>query len=498
MTSSSTRLTSAGKKPTKRRRGEKSSTRKGGDFEAKMYAFFETELKEGRLGINPAWSEIFRKKGYYSKDRSGDIVFDISIEVTRPGAAGYMYVFFIECKDYGKAIPVDDVEEFWAKVTQVSGLNAKAIFSTTAAFQQSALRVAASKGMGVLRYFSDATFKWELQRSPAASLTPGQAGDIVQITKALSLDAFKPLVFDFFAESGTILTSSPWDFFRALLIPDIAADVTLGDALLARPKDLTRIPFITLGAIEEVATEALDAVGYAGGVVPLELICEREAARSNLQVIEVSRPDGIPQSVLASITFAPPVISLFPQDVEYSPRARFTLAHELGHYQLGHGQYMRAEVCEADDLEQDDAGDLSTSDIARLEWQANCYASCILMPRAAFTAAFRMCLVESGIKDRGFGQLYLDQQPCNVRAFYTVASELGLQFRVSKTAVRLRLAQLGLLVEARKHRPFRSCVGEVMREMLDVRGLALNPAPHSVPPSPPTCEMPEVPHPPKI
>lgn len=209
-----------------------------------MYAFFEAELKAGGLGLNPEWSRIFRKKGYYSKDRGSDIIFDISIEVTRPDAIGYMYVFFIECKDYDKAVPVDDVEEFWAKVAQVSGLNAKAIFATTSAFQQSARRVAASKGMGVLRSFPDATFKWELQRSPSASLTPGQAGDIVQITKALSVDGFEPRVFDFFAEVGSILTSSPWDFFRAMVIPDIASDVTLGDALLARPTGLTRVPFV--------------------------------------------------------------------------------------------------------------------------------------------------------------------------------------------------------------------------------------------------------------
>lgn len=441
----------------------RSTTKKGDDFEAKMYALFAAELKAGALGLNPDWSTIFRKKGYYSKDRGSDIIFDISIEVTRPGANGYMFVCFIECKDYGKAIPVDDVEEFWAKVSQVSGVNAKAIFATTSAFQQSARRVAASKGMGVLRSFPDATFKWELQRSPSASLAPGQAGDIVQITKALSVDGFEPRVFDFFAEVGTILTSSPWDFFRAMLIPDIASDVTLGDALLARPSFLTRVPFIDSADIESAVAELLAAVNYKRGIVPLGDVCDHVAGQTGLTVLRSERPAGMPESVLGAITFQPPVIELFPQDVEYAARARFTLAHELGHHQLGHGRYMHREVCEAEDLEPEGVDELSTSDVARLEWQANRYASCILMPKVAFTKAFRTFVIESGINDRGFGPLYLDHQPCNVRAFFTIASQLMVEFKVSKTAVRLRLVQLGLLVDGRKRQPSMMSLGNVMR-----------------------------------
>lgn len=209
--------------------------------------------------------------------------------------------------------------------------------------------------------------------------------------------------------------------------------------------------------------ELLAAANYKRGVVPLGEVCDYVAGQTGLTVSRTERPAGMPESVLGAITFQPPVIELFPQDVEYAARARFTLAHELGHHQLGHGRYMYREVCEAEDLESEGVDELSTSDIARLEWQANRYASCILMPKAAFINAFRAFLIESGINDRGFGPLYLDHQPCNIRAFFTIASQLMVEFKVSKTAVRLRLVQLGLLIDKRKRQSSMMSLGNVMR-----------------------------------
>jgi hypothetical protein len=438
----------AGVEPGKGAAKKRSSTRKGDDFETRMYAFFSAEVKRGAMGVNAAWSKVFRKKGYYSRDRGKVIVFDVSIEVTRPGESDPMLIFIIECKDYGTSIPVDDVEEFHSKLGQVAGVNVKGIIASTTAFQQSARSFAASKKMGVVRIFADASFKWVLQRSPAASIAPGLGSNIATISKALSINDFEAKVFDFFAEAGGLLTNSPWDFMVALATQG-SGENEVEHALASRPRSLTRVAFVEREYIESVADAALVSIGYRGGAVALETLCEMESTRSGLTVSRVERAGDVPKTVLACITFEPPVISLFPQDVEYTARARFTLAHELGHHQLGHGKYMRREFCEAEDFEQEDTGQLDVSDMARLEWQANQYASCLLMPKSAFVAAFRKHLVASEIPDRGFGAFYLDDQPCNNQAFFVVASKLMLEFGVSKTAVRLRLMQLGLLVDER-------------------------------------------------
>ena len=56
-----------------------------------------------------------------------------------------------ECKDYAGSIPVDDVEEFWAKLTQIAGANVKGCMVITGGIQESALTFARAKGIAVIR-----------------------------------------------------------------------------------------------------------------------------------------------------------------------------------------------------------------------------------------------------------------------------------------------------------------------------------------------------------
>jgi hypothetical protein len=52
------------------------------------------------------------------------------------------------------------------------------------------------------------------------------------------------------------------------------------------------------------------------------------------------------------------------------------------------------------------------------------------------------------IRNRGHGFLYLDSQPVNYQLVQYVLHDLSEHFSVTKTAVRLRLLSLGLLVDA--------------------------------------------------
>jgi Zn-dependent peptidase ImmA (M78 family) len=51
--------------------------------------------------------------------------------------------------------------------------------------------------------------------------------------------------------------------------------------------------------------------------------------------------------------------------------------------------------------------------------------------------------------DRGFGLLFVDTQPINLRTYYTVTDTLCARFGVSRTALKLRLQKLGLLNDSR-------------------------------------------------
>jgi len=128
---------------------------KGSHFEDRVFNAIKDELVSERLGLLPNSCQIFRKKKYYSKNRKADIELDISIEVFLPNAPNWSFLWAIECKDYKGALPVNDVEEFHAKIQQIAGDNVKATLILSGALQKSALEYCKSLGIGVVRLLSD-------------------------------------------------------------------------------------------------------------------------------------------------------------------------------------------------------------------------------------------------------------------------------------------------------------------------------------------------------
>jgi hypothetical protein len=136
------------------------TTKKGDAFENKAYEAIKLELSEKRLGIMPECAKLFTKKAYYSRDRDANIIVDLSIEVTLPGADTYSFLWLWECKDYGKSVPVDDLEEFYAKIQQIAGVNVKGTLITNGTLQKSALNYAKAKGIGVARLLPHNQITW--------------------------------------------------------------------------------------------------------------------------------------------------------------------------------------------------------------------------------------------------------------------------------------------------------------------------------------------------
>ena len=83
-----------------------------------------------------------------------------------------------------------------------------------------------------------------------------------------------------------------------------------------------------------------------------------------------------------------------------------------------------------------------------MEWQANNFASFLLLPRGQFTADFFTVVETLELKDRGFGVLYLDEQACNLQNFFRVTDALKRKYNVSREVVKLRLKKMGLLNES--------------------------------------------------
>jgi hypothetical protein len=184
-----------------------STTAKGDAFEERVFAQLQGELAKGALGLIPECCRIFRKKGYHSRDRNSPIEFDVSIEVFRPGADAFSLLWLWECKDYAGAVPVDDVEEFWAKVQQVAGVNVKAGFAASGELSRGAISFARSKGMAVIRVRTEYIEEIDWTIGLTRSFDPAPKRKKLQPVNVLTLD----LGAD---------TYDCWeDFVRALLQP---------------------------------------------------------------------------------------------------------------------------------------------------------------------------------------------------------------------------------------------------------------------------------------
>ncbi|MFM9884027.1 MAG: ImmA/IrrE family metallo-endopeptidase [Burkholderiales bacterium] len=429
----------------------RSTTRKGNALERQIRDLFQTEIDADRFWAKKKNCKVFWKKGYYSKDRGTEIIFDVSIEVYLPGAREYSSLVLIECKNYEHRVPVDDVEEFYAKVQQVAAANAKAVIASTASFQSGAREFAKSKGMGLIRYFSPNNFKWELKRSPSATARTTSAEEAELVGFALAQEHFRSLAFDLYLQSPVRNTNSLWDFFEDLMLDSALTPEQARRVANPRSKLTNQVPFYEKDDLESTGIETLAALGYDGGEVDLELLCARESTRTGL-VVETGIPSpepNAPTPVLGRILFDPLVIQVYAGSSVNRGRDRFTLAHELAHHLLDHGRYLVRESCDDNDFVLRRSTAVDGSDVARMEFQANFLAASLLMPWTYVTEDFHRLSRTLEITGKGFGPLYVDDQPCNLQNFETVTGRLMEKYGVSRTAAKIRLESMGLLRDAR-------------------------------------------------
>jgi Zn-dependent peptidase ImmA (M78 family) len=431
------------------------TTKKGDELELAIFNLFKAQIESDRFFATKECCRIFHRKGYYSRDRETEIIFDVSIEISMPGATEYSILVVIECKNYSGSVPVNDVEEFFTKVEQIGQANTKAIFISSAALQSGALTYCRSKRMGVARYFKAEDLKWELQRSASVSYFGNSAIDDAEVYAGLTRPDYKSSVFEFFLQSPNTSTNSVWTFLEDLLQDGLETDHPIRKLRGPRPRRPDGVPFMGASNLELQAHEALYLAGLNDEYADLDLLCARHPRTQGLKLqrIRVNAVEA-EQRPLGRITFDPLTIELFETAGSAAGRDRFTLAHELGHLLLGHGRFLKAEWRDdADDEGLESIHDDGTA-LKRMEYQANYFASCLLMPREPFVAAFAEELRLRGLHDKGFGPLFVDTQECNLNNYHAVTARLMKRFGVSRQAVAIRLTGLKLLKDVRQAKPY--------------------------------------------
>lgn len=215
-----------------------------------------------------------------------------------------------------------------------------------------------------------------------------------------------------------------------------------------------QVPFLPLKEIERSADELLaqysNAHGGLSGAVDVDFVIERVLGL-DLAVIDLKGLLGNPDVLGATVVDQRRVY--VDQSLEPNPgRFAFTLAHEVGHWVL-HRPHLAAhpegsalfDLSEFVEPQPASAGGRKP----RVEWQADQFAACLLMPSK---------LVRTAVQDAFSGRLptwegIQERLRSGVPdpTFIDVAAQViaaGSFDNVSNTAMRIRLLDLKLVVDA--------------------------------------------------
>jgi len=134
------------------------------------------------------------------------------------------------------------------------------------------------------------------------------------------------------------------------------------------------------------------------------------------------------------------------------PRFNFTFAHEIGHLVLHRKLKLKADFDphEISDTKRDliTGKKILRSPRDRIEWQANKFASSILLPRLTVIDAVIEKQQEMDIR-KNTGLIYLEDKYYSRRNYQSVVDSLRQVYQASKTAIEYRLKDLGILIDRR-------------------------------------------------
>lgn len=385
----------------------------GTEFEKKVYHYLEVLLKTEKLpNASSKYSKIFYHKKYICGRSGRAIETDISIETYNPYAGNqeqWSTLIIIECKCYNSKVNISDYDEFRRKLTDISEYGVKGIIVTTKGFSQTNIELAGKEKIALV-VFSDQNFNWLVGR--CLNKYPEQLMPILKGEQSVGLNPISYYEGHFF--------STP----NLLNVLDVAL----------KTRYEYYIPFLSSEELKKKAKEIYQLQPLQTNDVAGEVLAK------NFPMIEV-RYDNLSQGLLGTIDLRNNIITLSEDIISDTNRVHFTLAHEIGHLVL-HRKFLRKEFSSVDDYI--DISILSDKNIKRMEYQANVFASYLLLPERKFYYEVALLFKEYSITK---GRLYLDHQLCNRRNVSLILQRLSRKFQVSQQAIAIRLKNEKLLIE---------------------------------------------------
>lgn len=412
-----------------------STIEKGDELENKFHQYLLAQQSRGDLvyGAYPAdLCKIHNKKKYYCREREANVTFDVVVELYRQGGTSpHLHVVF-ECKNYEGAIPEDKVTDFSDKIGRIFQHAAKGVIVVSSRLQSGAENVAKKRKMGIVKYDEHGI---ETIAERKGGICVEKRFVETQIFK--NQNSVKPLKFSAFHDGNF------YGSIDQLLRGFDSSQSVAGD--LTNDSVTVSVPYIRDEVIRGSAHKLLEKITYKDGVVDLNKICSN--LNIDLQFINHSDQDEDGNSILGSVNFDQKSILIYSHDDKN--RERFTIAHEIGHFYLRHDRYLRSESIVERDLTIRDEKE-SNFNYERLECQANIFAAYLILPKGMFLRKTEEYRRKLGIKNRGHGYIFVDDQPLNYGSYNQLLEYLSSYFEVSKQAIEIQYKKNGMLTDQRK------------------------------------------------
>ena len=390
---------------------------KGDYFENLVFKKLKELIKNQDIPGVSRYNEIFLHKQYASKT-APDVMLnpDITIEVySNSNKETWSNLLVVECKNHGRKIDNSIYREFVGNLSDYPRSGVRGIMVSSAGFTQQVITLAQSDNIALVVLSEQSDWETIIWRK---------------------INSFEQHQFGHKVLTGEASTSYP-------IVYSGNSFVTVSDLLQECGIPMSKalhIPFMEDNVICKKVEDILQNTKYLIKENFIDCCFSLIAPNYKFDFVEMQ------EDCLGKCDFKEHVITINSSLSKH--RQNFTIAHELGHIAL-HSSIVE-NLFSIEDRESDKNTIISKSIYGRMEYQANTFASYLLMPNIPFMAEVNKLFKENWITT---GRLYHDYQPCNIRDCNVVVGALSTKFNVSQEAVIVRLKRATLYIEGERCNP---------------------------------------------
>ena len=390
---------------------------KGDYFENLVFKKLKELIKNQDIPGVSRYNEIFLHKQYASKT-APDVMLnpDITIEVySNSNKETWSNLLVVECKNHGRKIDNSIYREFVGNLSDYPRSGVRGIMVSSAGFTQQVITLAQSDNIALVVLSEQSDWETIIWRK---------------------INSFEQHQFGHKVLTGEASTSYP-------IVYSGNSFVTVSDLLQECGIPMSKalhIPFMEDNVICKKVEDILQNTKYLIKGNFIDCCFSLIAPNYKFDFVEMQ------EDCLGKCDFKEHVITINSSLSKH--RQNFTIAHELGHIAL-HSSIVE-NLFSIEDRESDKNTIISKSIYGRMEYQANTFASYLLMPNIPFMAEVNKLFKENWITT---GRLYHDYQPCNIRDCNVVVGALSSKFNVSQEAVIVRLKRANLYIEGERCNP---------------------------------------------